>query len=127
MRLEATQRDLLALIPKPCVVRSNPTGSARSGSASWCVSVRSGRCKSGSHRIGRCRRGSSSNPDGVRAAVAILGVTMQRLEPGKGQIPGSKFVATVLIDPHDRQGTIAEGHALSVVQMSITLRVPTMR
>ncbi len=30
MRLEATQRDTLALIPKPCVVGSNPTGGAKS-------------------------------------------------------------------------------------------------
>ena len=28
MRLEATERDVLALIPKPCVVGSNPTGGA---------------------------------------------------------------------------------------------------
>ena len=34
MRLEETQRDLLALIPKPCVVGSNPTGGAKSDSPS---------------------------------------------------------------------------------------------
>ncbi len=29
MRPEVTQREVLALIPKPCVVGSNPTGGAK--------------------------------------------------------------------------------------------------